>query len=321
MDELLPPDSDSPGSQGVPRLNTSVNSLGRRMAKLTLWSPFVGLFLMCLLGYIVGKGDDVSLRRGIAIDASSSLFFAGGLVLGIKALRRMKIEGRKGIMGRTLTGMVLNGLLLCVLVCLTGFSIYVSALLAKQREKEASDNKTYEDAMKGLNLGFGLEVKKIQTQYESSWALLTNPSVLDMAAVQNREELKVREKKVATFVAACNAILEFSENSTEVYRQALLKQAFPPKAQERMLKEFRKSISGKNPQIIVLRQVDVRRAEALLKAVTFLDTTWGRWDYVPATKQLRFKRTAEAEEYNTDLREFSVATDEVLRLKAQMTPK
>jgi hypothetical protein len=320
MGEPLPPKSDSTGIPGFSPLDGSVKSVGRRTAKLALWSPFVGLFLMFVLGYIAGNGDDVSLRSGIAIYASCSLFFAGGLVLGIKALRRMKTEGRKGILGRALTGMVLNGLLLCVSICLTGICIYVSELLAKQKEKEASDNQKYEAAMKGLNLGFGLQVKKIQTQYESSWAALTNPSVLDMAAVENKEELKLREKKVAEFVAACNAFREFSENPTEVYRQELLKQPLSPKARERLLKDFAKSNSGKNPQIIALRQADVRRGEALLNVVTFLGATWGQWEYFPATKEIRFKRTAEAEEYETDLKEFSTATDEALRLKEQMTP-
>lgn len=181
------------------------------------------------------------------------------------------VEGRKGILGRVLIGMVLDGLLLCVALCLTGFGIYVSELTAKQKQQEASDEQKFEAKLKAVNVGFTSQVKKFQSRYESSAAELTNPPLLEMAAVKNREELKDREQKVREFIAACDAFREFSENPSEVYRQELMQQQLSPKGRERLLNDFLKSISEKNPQIIVLRQADVRRAEALLKAVTFLE--------------------------------------------------
>ncbi len=231
------------------------------------------------------------------------------------------VEGRKGILGRVLIGMVLDGLLLCVALCLTGFGIYVSELTAKQKQQEASDEQKFEAKLKAVNVGFTSQVKKFQSRYESSAAELTNPPLLEMAAVKNREELKDREQKVREFIAACDAFREFSENPSEVYRQELMQQQLSPKGRERLLNDFLKSISEKNPQIIVLRQADVRRAEALLKAVTFLESTWGQWDYVPATKQILFKETADAEEYESNRKECAATMDEVLRLKEQITPK
>jgi len=77
---------------------------------------------------------------------------------------------------------------------------------------------------------------------------------------------------------------------------------------------------AENAQIIALRQADGRRGEARLKAMTFLDSAWGQWDHVPAKEQVRFKRTAEADEYESNLKEFTAATDEVFNLEKHLTP-
>jgi len=299
-----------------------VNSVGRRRAKLTLWSPFIGLFLMIVLGGYVGNREEVAVQSLIAIYAICSLFFVGGRALGFKTLRRIKVEGSKGIKGRVLIGMVLNGLLLCVALSLTGFGIYVSELKAKLDQQEASDKHEFDAKINAVNTGFALQVKNLQSRYEASWAELSNnASILDMSEVKNLDELKDREQKIGGFIAACTAFLEFSENPQEVYRQELIKQQYAPKARERMVKNFTKSIGDKNQLIIVLRQSDLHRSKSLLKTVSFLDTTWGQWDYNPATKQIQFRKTADAEEYNSDLKEFKAATDEVLKIKEQMTPK
>jgi uncharacterized membrane protein len=196
-----------------------------------------------------------------------------------------------------------------------GFSLLI--LIGTFVLKRAEDREHQEQI--SLNAGFELEVKKMQSRYQSSWAELTNPPVFDMSSVKNRGDLKVREQKIGEFVAACNALLELSENPGEAYRRQLLGQHLAPETRETLVKAFTESLAGKNPQILALRQADVRRAEALLKAVTYLDAKWGQWEYVPDTKQTRFKDRAAAAEYESVLKEFSVAAHEVTSLHQQMT--
>lgn len=266
-----------------------------------------------------GNREDVPLAIWIAIYATSSLFFAGGLTFGILVLRRMKVEGPKGIMGRALIGMVLNGLLLCGAMVLTGYAIYAAELTAWDKRQEASANQKFEAELNAVQASFSARLKELQGQYYSSWAALTNPPVLDMAGVKNLEDLKGREKKVAAYIAACNAFLQFSENPAEAFQQELMKQPLHPKTRERMLNDFTNRISGKTPQILALRQGAVHQGDALLKAVTYLDTTWTQWNYVSATKQIQFKTTAEAEKYEHDLKDYYAASDEMPKLKEQVT--
>ena len=53
----------------------------------------------------------------------STLIFAGGLGLGVAGLRRMAAEGRQGILAHALAGVALDGVLLALMLWLTGFLI------------------------------------------------------------------------------------------------------------------------------------------------------------------------------------------------------
>ena len=88
-----------------------------------------------------------------------------------------------------------------------------------------------------------------------------------------------------------------------------------------MLKDFTKSISAVNPQIIALRLADVRWGQALLKAVTILDAAWGKWEYLPAEQELDFEDPTKLGEYNIAMKEFEPATEETFALKQQIPRK
>jgi hypothetical protein len=89
----------------------------KQAAKLTLWSPFTGLFILIAFMTIVAERNDGphSVTASIVV-AVCCLIWVAGLVLGIIALRRSKMEGRNGVFGRTLIGMTLNLLFLGVTI-------------------------------------------------------------------------------------------------------------------------------------------------------------------------------------------------------------
>lgn len=255
----------------------------------------------------------------------SALFFAGGLVLGIKALRRMKYEGRKGILGRALTGTVLNGLLLCLMIVLSGAGPYVWELTARLTAQAASAEQEMNakvTLLQAVSQEFGLKMKELAKKYESSWAALTNPPVLDMAAVKSLEELKVREEKVGQFVADSKALLDIADHGTELYEQELLKHDLPRRLREASVKGFAQSFSNSTSRtLLAMRHADVRRGEGILKVVNLLEETWGRWEYVPATRKLQFRDEAQAAAYNLALKEFNQASEDTLGLQRQMPQK
>jgi len=298
-------------------------SCGVRLAKLALWSPFAGILLLMVLPSAMGNPDNI--LRSVIAAGISALFFAGGLVLGIKALRRMKYEGRKGIMGRALTGAALNGLLLCLVIVLSGASTYLWELTAKLKAQIASaaqETNAKVALLQAVSQEFGSKMKDLAKKYESSWAALTNPPVLDMASVKSREELKVRREMVDEFIAESKALLDIAEHGTELYRQELLKHDLPRELREAGVKGFAQSFSNSNTRtLIAMRHADVRRGEAILKVVNLLEETWGQWEHLPATRKLQFQDAAQAAEYNAAMKELNQATEETLGLQRQISQK
>jgi len=290
------------------------------MAKLTLWSPFAGFFLLVVLGEVFGDREETGLRNMVVIYGICSLFFAGGLALGFKALRAIKVEGRKGIYGRALTGMAFNGLFLATALFLMGFGIYVLELKAGLKKQEASDAQKVKE-MAALRdtatTDFGLKVEQWKKNYRSAGAALVEAKVLDMASVKSREDLKVREQVVGDFISATKAMEELAEHGSELYDQELGKRNLPRRFREANVKEFAKSFSSKAFPNVASRQAEVRWGEAMLKVFAILDEAWGQWKYLPATQQLEFQDERKNEEYNAAALELSQAGAESIELRKQ----
>ena len=106
---------------------------------------------------------------------------------GIAGLRRMKREGRQGILARALIGVALNGVLLGLMVWLAGFLIYDAQRAARERERAADLEAQQLTAHVGggaalekalverTGQNFALALRELQKNYDSAWAALTNP--------------------------------------------------------------------------------------------------------------------------------------------------
>src|SRR5215472_4366419 len=104
VDEAPPTDSGSLNTPAPPPVPSQKLS-ARGAAKLALWSPFAGLFIFIFFMAVVGEW--ASGPRPVAaliITTTCSLIWVAGLVLGIKALRRRKTEGHKGVSVRAFVG-------------------------------------------------------------------------------------------------------------------------------------------------------------------------------------------------------------------------
>jgi hypothetical protein len=323
MEEPSPTSPDRTELVDSSSKSQSLNSVGKRTAKLTLWSPFAGIFLLALFAGIFGNRDDFGPTSMIAVYGFSSLFFAGGLGLGIRALRRMKIEGRNGIFGRALTGMVLDGLLLCLTLYLMGFFIYVLDLKAKVKNQEASQAQNLKEMIAlrdAATADFGLKVKEWGQKYQSASATLMKAKVLNMASVKSREDLKDREEMVGEFVAASKKMQELAERGTELYERELQKRNLTRRFREASVKAFAKtfSIKANSKHNLASRQAEVRLGEVMLKVLTFLDEAWGQWTYLSTTQQLEFKNDTTKDEYSAAAKELKQAVEESNKLNQQI---
>ena len=167
---------------------------------------------------------------------------------------------------------------------------------------------------------FTLALRESQSRYDSLWAALTNPPVLDMALVRSRADLRARADAVRRLVSAAKDLRDFAENTPEIYRRELQRHKLSPSARETELQKFAGDIAAVNPTIIALRRAQVRATEALLRVVLRLEASWGRWEYVPATRELHFQDPQQADDYNLACQEYSVLTEKARSLQELLKP-
>jgi len=319
---LLPSPSVSPARAG--------NRVGARAARLSFWSPFAGAALFILAvwaGATQAAGHPILMYAVIGI---TTLVLAGGLALGIAALRRMKAEGRRGILSRALSGVALNGVLLGLMLWLTGYLIYDAQRKARAMENAAElearewtarvgGGAALEKALaNNASQNFAAALRQLQGRYDAAWAALTNPPVLEMAGVQSRAELQAREEKVRRLIQAAKDLGKAARNTRDIYEQELRTHKLSPEAREAELEQFMAEIAPVNPSIIALRRAELREGESLLRVLRLFEQNWGRWEYRPATGDILFKKPELADDYNVAHEEFDEVSREAQNLKRQL---
>ncbi|HXR07288.1 MAG TPA: hypothetical protein VN765_08155 [Candidatus Acidoferrum sp.] len=306
---------------------------GLRAAKVSFWCPFGGtsVFILAVTaGATKAAGHPVLMFAVVGI---CNGIFAGGLWAGMAGLRRMKAEGRAGILGRALSGVVLNGVLLGFMLWLTGFLIRDAQRTAAERERQADlevqqlrarvgGGAALEKAlMDNANESFTLDFQELQKRCDAAWKALTNPPVLDMGLVKTQADLRGREEAARRWIGACQDLGEFTEKMPEIYRRELLRHKLSPEARAAGLQKFVDALAAVNPTLIALRRAQVREGEALLRAVQLLDRTWGQWEYRPATHDIFFKDAGQADDYNLAYKEFDGISSEARNLQEQLKPR
>ncbi len=305
-------------------------AVGVRAAQWSFWSPFAGaaVFIVAVTaGATKAAGHPILMFAVVGI---STLIYAGGVAAGIAGLRRMKEEGRRGILARALSGLALNGVSLGLMLWLTGFLIHDAQRAAGERERVAELEAQQWTARVGggaalekalvdhASQNFALALRELQKKYDSAWAALTNPPVLDMALVKSREELRARAEAVGRLIKAGRDLQEFTKNMPEIYQRELGKHKLSPAARAADLQQFVDAIAAVNPTLIALRDAEVRQAEALLRVVRLLGETWGRWEYRPATQDFHFQEAGPADDFNLAYQEFKELSGEAQSLQEQL---
>ena len=303
--------------------NTARKSAAIRFAKWCLWLPFVGFLALSTLAVVAGSHDGGSTTWTIAGLTLAALVFSLGLGFGVYALRIAKVEGRKGIFGRAVTGLVFNILFLVVTLVALGGSIYVATLLASQKGNQAADEKrTHElSLLRDRATGdFAAKVKAMMTRYRDSAMALTNPPVLDFARVKTREDLKNRESVVEEYLASCRDLEVLAEKGPELYRKELETVQLPTRMIDATVKTFAKTFRSSAPSDPVVRKTEVRTGETMLKILTFVDDDWDALTYDAAKQKYNFKNTTEEAKYLRLCEEFNKSKQEFRDLELELPP-
>ncbi len=282
----------------LPDYSHSAHEKGRTLAKCCLWSPFIGVAFWFIAGALV-RGSDWG---GIVVVILAFVLFAGGITLGIAALRRRTPEGRKGIVVRCVIGITLNVMLLCLTITVFFMGLSVIRWDAREKSRKAEEQKLEKKRIAELeevNVEYKAEIKVIRDRYFANAAALTNHLLLDMAPVKTRAEIEARRQIVQNFVDGAKGMEAFATNAPAMYQELVDKRDLPPRFKKSFLDEFKKSLGNKASDTLRWRPTEVHYGELMLQMLDLFYDSWGHWKYSTARKRVEFQDAKALVEYNS----------------------
>jgi hypothetical protein len=116
-----------------PLLPTAKKPFALQAAQASVLSPLIAVGVSIVVN--VGMGGQTSPLMGMITGGLSILLIVLGFVFGIIALSGVRRHGRKGILGRAIAGIIINGFLIAVMI-LSIPAWRKAAARAKQAERQ-----------------------------------------------------------------------------------------------------------------------------------------------------------------------------------------
>lgn len=151
----------------------------------------------------------------------------------------------------------------------------------------------------------------------SAFEPVRNGHLLDMAHVQQPEELARRKAAVRDFVAAYWQWKAFSASAEKDYRDELEKTGVSMAQLEGALQALHTNMGRVNQWLSQIGAANGRWADAELTALDLLATNWGKWTYDEDTRKVRFDEEIKAETFNRLVREVNESRRAALQARQQ----
>jgi hypothetical protein len=335
MDEIPPEGSslDSGDASGATPVTDQRSKV--RAAKLVLWSPFVGLFL--LIGFLAleSRLHGTPLRPGMVFGSFgiSSLIWLVGVVVGVFLL--VPSKPRKGIAGRAVVGMGFNLILIVALTCLAVWFVRTRAEMEKSRERGGgvetaqTDEARYahiqlnlrtlerrarrlatngqgEDSLLAVAVTNLLHRERIATErFYSAVKPVSTGYLLDMSDVQDEAELDRRKDIVQKSIIATLSFNRTYNHLEDDYRSDLVKSGASQSGMSNALFILHTNLASRLPWLERMGDARIEWGGNEIAALDLLKTNWDQWAYDEEKRKLVFEDTNTAAEFNRLVREIN----------------
>ncbi|PWU16042.1 MAG: hypothetical protein C5B50_14165 [Verrucomicrobia bacterium] len=257
---------------------------------------------------------------GPIVTAVCFIIWVGGLVAGTIALRHSKKEGRSGVFGRAMIGMIMDLLIMSGIICaiILDSKGYKSeplppALARKMAAADVNRHLADLDARarrmaekgKGQNALVAGAVTNILHRYNtamgefySSAKPLTKGHLLDMAEVEEPDEIERRQDLVRIHMAATRELMDFYQTFEKNYREELLRRGVPMSSVAEYVQILRTNLNAKYPWLEEAWHARLEWGTNELAALDLLKTNWEKWEYDADLKKVLFEDKDQLTEYN-----------------------
>jgi len=153
--------------------------------------------------------------------------------------------------------------------------------------------------------------------YDSAKPLIKG-HLLNMAEVEQVEEIERREALVESNMAATTALMDFLHNFERVYAEELLRKGVPTSSVAVYQHILRTNMTIANPRLDKLWTARLEWGTSELAALDLLKTNWDSWVYDEDAKKVVFEDKSQVAEYNRLVGEIDRALHKMQALQQQV---
>ena len=285
------------------------------------------------------------------------ILLLGGVGLAIAALSGIPRHGPRGILGKSIAGLVLNGVFLCLFAVgvLAGLNRGVKSRQATEdihkatRDLQADIRHSFDsehgitnidpskldrlqseltNAARNLSGDDALIMKamaahtaRMQTalrKYEAVANELKSAEVLRANNLTNKTQFAPRREIVSRFLAANDQLKQVIETGEQDLENDLVRLRVAPNKAEATLAGYRSKAGPRNVLIRQIRDCDQRVGQSMIGMLDVLEAQWTNWDLDPATQKIRFQNAAARTAYNKYFEEIQAASTEQIKTQEKL---
>jgi hypothetical protein len=280
-----------------------------------------------------------------------------GFVMGMVGLWGIKQQGPRGILGRSIAGLIINGLLLFFFV--VGFMAgwgkgiksrqFVHDLKTTAQDIQAQAKGAY-DPRKGITNADIKGIDRLRTQfdnaaqtlsgddaliaqamslhvtrmeaamkvYQSAVAELRASRILSLENLSDKPQITSRRAIVRNFLSANGDLENVVSNSEKNIRADLTRLQVGPAKMNAALTGYRAKAVPRTVLVLKIRECDDRYGQAMLAILDLLEANWGKWDYDSIAKTVRFEEPKAQDAYRQCLATIKKAGQEQVQRQGEL---
>jgi len=330
------------------------NSIPHQAAKASLIAVPL-MFGLGIAGHVALK--DASSQTQVILEMAACLLNVGGMMAAIVALAGIPSYGSRGLLGRGIAGLVLNGLLIFIFATnfsqarqkaeasrkafqdfqassadirsdirksfdpkngITNVDVDRMGRLSRQL-KNASTNLSGDDArVARVMAGFIDRSQGALKNYQAAAAEMRDARVLERFDPEDKGQFASKREVVQRFLQANAGLMQNITNAEDIIRADLAKAQVSPRIAESVIAGYHSSAGPINGITLQIRQCDERLGNAALDALSTLETQWGHWKLDPAREKLVFDDAATREAYEKSILAMRDAANDQIQWQAKL---
>jgi len=307
-------------------------SFAHSAAVVSVAAPF-----MVILLNAVGKSHSATAGPPkLVLPLICAALILAGFTCALIALCNISRFGRRGLLGRGLAGLIINGIFVAAMT--TGFLHgFAKGVQARQRAKRQITT-AVDDVGKSLRKNFDPDngitnidfaaaekfrreldraatnldpetarVAKVSSAYvarmesagkklQETLAAMTAAKILDMSTVSSAKDLQDRRVIVTRYLTDTEGVKMLVTNASAFYRSELLKLGASPGRVENFIRDIELRGAEQRRLLLEIRDSDIAMAQSMLSLLQLLENSWGNWSAEGAV--VRFEDSSQLRAYN-----------------------